>query len=349
MKFDNIGNIKEYILSKVSEEQIFSHYLHISTSDITESINYGCKVKNTQRNDSNASVQFKFNGRKVKMLDYGSRVYNGDCFHIVGLCLFKDCNKPKDFMYILNHIIESMIDKNIQYIHTEKQISKKNKQFQIEIEPRRLSGFDYNYFKQYLIRAETIDKSNVNVVDNYHLNGELNFYRYNQTDPCYGYFIDNLPTSLWKLYFPLRNKNKLKFITNNLAPIEGFRFLKPNKNLILTKSNKDKLLLKQVVNDLNIRNTEVGNVSSESTIIFDDDLVNWLNKRYDKVFTLFDTDEAGLDATNYCIAKYNYTPFLFLSGVAELTKKDLTDTAKVTDYKYILNTILTNYNKIYER
>jgi hypothetical protein len=145
----------------------------------------------------------------------------------------------------------------------------------------------------------------------------------------------------------LREKNKVKFITNNTIPIEQFRFLKPNENLIITKANKDKLLLKQVINDLNICNTEVTNLSSETTIIFSPELLHYLNSRYRRIFTLFDNDRAGIDATNHCAITYKYISYL-CTGVSCLTSKDLTDTSKKEGYQYILDLILNNYNKIYE-
>lgn len=339
MKFADVKTIKEYILSKVTEEQIFSHYLDIPISDIIESINNPShKVLNRHRFEQNPSVRF-VNKYRLKMLDYGSRSWSGDCFQIVGNILRKNCNETKDFMFILNDIINTLVDKNTTYIPMNLPVTQKITTLtKIDILIRDFNKFDYNYFNKYGIRKESL--INTFCIENYWIDDIINSYEYNKSDPCYCYYLGKLKdTILWKLYFPNRKENK--FITNNKICIENINEIKSNRFLILIKAQKDRILLKQILKDLNISTIDIYSVLSESVNI-PDNILQYLRSNYNNIFSIMDNDKAGIDATNNLIATKNIYPF-FLVGHLDKMSKDVSDTSKDKGYKYTVDLIKDNY------
>ena len=343
MIFLESTKIKQYILSKVSEEAIFSYYLQLPISDITDSITKSNKkIKNIYRNEKNPSVKFEYsNSGKLKMIDYGSKLWCGDCFHIAGVILNKDCNNNKGFMMILNDILQNVVNDKNYYIPIDKPIINQNpnKIKTIELLSQPFTIFDNNYFKQFHIKPESI--KNTFAVNHYWIEGKMNIYEYSEKDPCYAYFIDNLENNvLWKLYFPLRTK--VKFITNCPLPIEGLTQLKGNKYLIITKSKKDKFLLDQIFRDLNIKNIDVTTVLSES-INVSKEIINYLKSKYKLILTIFDNDECGNEQTEYFAGTHYIYPFFFWGIKGENQSKDVSDTSRDYGYKHIVSLVRDNY------
>jgi hypothetical protein len=347
MKFYNLNKLKEYIFSKITEIDIFSYYLNISNSDIINSINNSSKIKNHFRVEKNPSIEFKYsNSGKLRMIDYGSRIWCGDCFHIAGLILNKNSNDNKDFIYILKDIINNVICDKTEYSIsiTNDNIKQQQNDFtKIDILTQDFTQFDYNYFKQYHIRQESI--KNIFVVKQYWINNKLNLYNYNQNDPCFAYFLDKYHDKIiWELYFPLR-KNGMKFLTNNSIPIKSITQLKPNKYLIITKSKKDKILLEQIFNDLDIIDVSIAQIHSES-VNMTQDIIDYLKKLYKVILTIFDNDDCGKEQTNYFAAKFLIYPFPFQGGLDMKLSKDISDTSKDYGYNYILNIVRLSYIKL---
>jgi len=343
MRFADIKTIKEYILSKITEELIFSYYLDIPVSDIIDSINNASsKVRNKHRFEQNPSVKFVNNG-KLRMKDFGSRQWCGDCFHIAGLVLRRDCNDSRDFMYILNHIIENLVNKDIKYITIDVPLTINKGFTKIDVLVKDFNKCDYNYFNQYHIRNESL--INIFPVENYWIDNVINKYQYSKSDPCYTYYLGNTNNDiLWKLYFPYRKPKDVRFITNNKICIENINEIKGNRILILTKSQKDKILLRQIFKDLNITIVDVYSTLSE-TIHIPEDILRYLRSKYNNIYSLFDTDSAGIDATNYLLATHNIYPYLLVGQYSKLAK-DPSDTSKQYGYNHILNIIKERYINI---
>jgi len=88
---------KDYILSKVSQEQIFEHYLPIKVT--TEGL-----IKSPLRNDKNPTASFYYsqNG-KLRFRDFGGNFW-GDCFDLVALYENLNANNKKDFNILLDKL-----------------------------------------------------------------------------------------------------------------------------------------------------------------------------------------------------------------------------------------------------
>ncbi len=339
MKFENIKTIKEYILNNTTEETIFSYYLNVPISDIIDSINNkSFKIKNKHRFEKNPSITFT-NHNRLRMVDYGSREWTGDCFHIVGKVLRKNCNDSKEFMYILNDIITNVIKQNTQYIGIDIPVTTKKVELtKIDILIRDFNKLDYDYFFQFGIKKESL--INTFAIENYWINDILNVYEYKKNNPCYCYYLGKIDnTILWKLYFPYKTENR--FITNNKLCIENINEIKGNKILLLTKSQKDKILLRQIFKDLNIRIIDVFSTNSEA-IHISESIINYLKSKYNIIVSMFDNDKAGINGTEYLINTYKIYPF-FLIGCKAILSKDISDSVKDYGYKKILDLIKQGY------
>lgn len=324
--------IKDYILDNIDQILIYSYYLHIPKEDIQYNIlNANEKLCNPLRNDKHPSLSFKYYGNKLICKDFGDSRFRGDIFEIVGYVLNKNCRNSEDFVYICNDIIlncQSNFKQNLEINNYEQELISKET-LEIDIDIRHPNRLDYIYWELYGIKKENIN-TKVFVCDRYRLNGWQTPYRYSGSDPCYAYLVN---PNRYKLYFPYRNKQNRKFITNNRSPIECLHEIRYIDYICLIKGYKDKILLEQMCKEKGINNILFLPAASE-TVRLTDDIYNIL-KRYclsGKIYTIFDTDSVGIESAKHLQDQYNTIPIYFTSNYKS---KDPSDMVKDYNYKKV--------------
>lgn len=334
--------IKDYILDVIDQAIIFSKYLGISPDDIKYTIyNPNEKIKNPLRIDKHPSLSFKYYGNKLICKDFGDGRFRGDVFEIAGYVLGKNCKNAEDFIYICNDIIlrcSQDITFNIETSREElKRINKHN--IEIDIDIRRPNKIDYVYWETYGINKEYLNKY-VYIVDRYRLDGWQTPYRYSGVDPCYAYYVN---PNKYKLYFPRRNKHQMKFITNNRCPIECLHTLKPINYIVLIKGYKDKILLNRICDEYNVNDILFLPAASE-TIVLPKDIYKLLisHSLSGKIFTMFDTDAAGIKSAQNLQSEYNTIPIYFTGSYRSKDPSDM-----VKDYGY--KKVFTHFNNVLKK
>lgn len=324
--------IKDYILDNIDQILIYSYYLHIPKEDIQYNIlNANEKLCNPLRNDKHPSLSFKYYGNKLICKDFGDSRFRGDIFEIVGYVLNKNCRNSEDFVYICNDIIlncQSNFKQNLEINNYEQELISKET-LEIDIDIRHPNRLDYIYWELYGIKKENIN-TKVFVCDRYRLNGWQTPYRYSGSDPCYAYLVN---PNRYKLYFPYRNKQNRKFITNNRSPIECLHEIRYIDYICLIKGYKDKILLEQMCKEKGINNILFLPAASE-TVRLTDDIYSIL-KRYclsGKIYTIFDTDSVGIESAKHLQDQYNTIPIYFTSNYKS---KDPSDMVKDYNYKKV--------------
>lgn len=325
--------LKQYILDKIDQSEIFAKYLGIDKSEIHYCIiNTNEKIKNPLRDDSDPSLGFKWYGDKLIARDFADKKYRGDIFQIVGIVLDKNCNNPSDFVDICSDIIDNCTGENrnkSRVIKVEHKIHKKE-HLDIEFISRRFNKSDYKFYENQGITEEYVD-AYIRCADSYFLNGWKAPYKYKTADPCYVYDVN--PNCL-KLYFPYRGKRDTRFITNNRIPIECIDEITQNDYLFITKAFKEKILFHRMMNHYNLKNINVIPLASESAVLTDD-IYNLLKSRTNiKIFSILDTDKAGIESMLSMENQFNIEPIFFTQGY---NAKDPTDMVKETNYKTVLN------------
>lgn len=314
---------KDLILSRLSEEQIFSFYI-------------GSEIKNKKlfrsklRNDKNPTCSMYRNKS-------GSLIYKDfatdqhlNCFAYV-MELFK-CDYHTAIRIIANDFNiapDSSISKNRGKIISrdfriaEKEFSK------IQIEAQEFTDLELKWWSNYGITSEILKKYEVYSCKHVFLNGQL-IAKSQQHCPIFGYYGKKYQgNELWKIYFPKRKE--CRFIGNYPSKkMQGYEQLpKTGKICVITKSQKDCMTLYSLGIPACAPNSET--VIPSSAIIED------LRKRFKYVIALWDNDYTGITFLNKFKKKY---PELIYTWIPRsLGAKDISDFYKENGRKATLNLI----------
>lgn len=362
---------KTTILNKISQISIFSVYFNIPIDIINYCINTGELIKSPIREDNHPTCGFKYDNKgKLKFKDFAGYFW-GDCFDAVALIMSNiyntsiDISKKEDFVKVLKHIaftfkdiyygtekdnnIDNVISNSLSNIKKQKPI--------IELVTREWNNNDINYWKQFGISIQDLNINFVYPVEQFYINRKINpnaKYYYDSKDPCYGYLLgkDKSGTLNIKLYFPKRNKNFTKFITN-CNHLEGIYGLNNNtyNYIIITKSTKDRISLKvnidKVLKNNNINSISIGiiNIPHETYKLRQNEY-NWLISKVHNGFILsfMDNDRTGKLEAKWLKDNYNIKPILINNK--EYDAKDFSELISKYGYLKTEELILLTLNNI---
>jgi len=171
---------------------------------------------------------------------------------------------------------------------------------------------DSNYWLSYRIGKSLLDTYNVKPIDYYNLvkqeSNEVKKLKIGSKF-CYGYFDKN--GEVYKVYQPHSKKHKFFKAKQYLQGFDQLKFNQPY--LVICSSLKDAMCLRSMG-----YNIEVIAPDSENTMI-KPHIIEHLKKKYKKVITLFDNDEAGKNA----VGKYANT--YKIHGCVPTICKDISD------------------------
>lgn len=352
---------KEYIESKISQELIVSKYLDIPIEVVEHCIKNNALIKSVFRDDDfNKSMGIQYNAKgRLKVRDFGGFGFFGDCYDCVGYVLSIvyerkiEPNNKQDFYFILKHIAYTFSDiidgkesdPNVQLRIQDAIVKGKSRRAIIEIVPRSWNHYDKEVWGKWNINLNYLNTHFVIPVDQYYINRGVDTvpkYYYSKKDPCYAYTIgqDKHGIYLFKLYFPLRNRERqLKFITNSNV-LEGLLNLELDNYdyILITKSSKDRLSIGShlfaypLYGGANNEKLNIGiiNLPSESYNLKQNEynyLVGKL-KNTGMILSLMDFDRTGRKCSKYLEEVYNI-PYLFITrgelGLPNLECKDFAD------------------------
>lgn len=329
---DNLGIYpkltKDYILERLSEEEIMEYYTNIP---VVEENFYGSSFCSPFREDNFPTCNYYYSPKdqKLRLRDFAGRsngiydrIYNADIFDVVGYYSNLNPNIKQHFILIL-HIIakdfklhkykddsEEVIKLNNFLI---KQKNKKQRLTIFKVVPRKWNKGDEHYwFNKYGISSKTLKEGRVYPVQELYVESKQQtldrYYIYKYSDPAYAYYggIEN-EIHIWKIYFPLRSKNKnLSKIVTNKGFVQGFETFLPCRIGVVTKSYKDVLALKEF-------GIQAISLSSESTPLTKDEHFR-LRMYCDFVVSLLDYDRAGIKMANYLKKEFNIKPLMLTRG-----------------------------------
>ena len=284
---------KDFILSKVSQQEIFEMFLNLPVVP-------GKKYCSPLRKDDNPTCEYRYTNNKLYFVDYSGDFY-GDCFDVVQRMY--GINYLKSLMLVSKKFNLSDVTFAAQkqpQTTIEKEHFKSYRE--IEIMVREWSANDLEYWNKFEINLKTLQFFNVFPTQYVFLDGEI-MYSHNQSNPGYAYRFDN---KKYKIYFPFRNHNESRFISNT-THIQGLNQLpKSGKLLILTKSMKDIMVLRRF-----------GFYSiafqSESIVPKPEDIEPFL-QNWDKVVSFYDFDRAGIRSANKMRKLYGIQPVFLTNG-----------------------------------
>lgn len=368
---------KQTILEKVSQVNIFATYLGISVETIYNCINNGELICNPLRIDNHPTAGFRYNNRgKLKFKDFANDEFWGDCFDIVALVMSNIYNKPynisnkEDFIKVLRHITFTFKDifygkeKDINVINdinTAINVIKHKKPI-IELVVREWNYNDEKYWNTFGVSIKFLNLNFIYPVEQYYINRNINpepKYFYSANDPCYGYFLgkDSNGVNNIKLYFPKRNKDITRFITN-CNHLEGIYNLDRNDYniIVITKSTKDRVSIGSAIikNSLlygGLIKDRIGiiNIPHETYKLRNNEY-DWLQSKLTengKIVSLMDNDRTGKIEAIWLRNTYSIIPIIIPDNYKS---KDFAELVANNNFKTISNLIVSTiqYIKEYE-
>lgn len=171
------------------------------------------------------------------------------------------------------------------------------------INERKWTIEDRDYWLSFRIGKTMLDTYNVKPIEYYNLikedQGELKKLRI-AGKHMYGYFDKH--GEVFKIYQPHSKKHKFYKVKPYLQGFDQLKFNQPY--LVICSSLKDAMCLKSMGYNL-----EVLAPDSENTMI-KAHIIEHLKKKYKKVITLFDNDDAGKHAVDVYAKTYNVDGFV---------------------------------------
>lgn len=368
---------KQAILEKVSQVNIFATYLGISVETIYNCINNGELICNPLRIDNHPTAGFRYNNKgKLKFKDFANDEFWGDCFDIVALVMSNIYNKPynisnkEDFIKVLRHITFTFKDifygkeKDINVINdinTAINVIKHKKPI-IELVVREWNYNDEKYWNTFGVSIKFLNLNFIYPVEQYYINRNINpepKYFYSTNDPCYGYFLgkDSNGVNNIKLYFPKRNKDITRFITN-CNHLEGIYNLDRNDYniIVITKSTKDRVsigsaIMKNLFLYGGLIKDRIGiiNIPHETYKLRNNEY-DWLQSKLTengKIVSLMDNDRTGKIEAIWLRDTYNIIPIIIPN---HYKVKDFAELVANNNFKTISDLIINTiqYIKEYE-
>jgi hypothetical protein len=368
---------KQAILEKVSQVNIFATYLGISVETIYNCINNGELICNPLRIDNHPTAGFRYNNKgKLKFKDFANDEFWGDCFDIVALVMSNIYNKPynisnkEDFIKVLRHITFTFKDifygkeKDINVINdinTAINVIKYKKPI-IELVVREWNYNDEKYWNTFGVSIKFLNLNFIYPVEQYYINRNINpepKYFYSTNDPCYGYFLgkDSNGVNNIKLYFPKRNKDITRFITN-CNHLEGIYNLDRNDYniIVITKSTKDRVsigsaIMKNLFLYGGLIKDRIGiiNIPHETYKLRNNEY-DWLQSKLTengKIVSFMDNDRTGKIEAIWLRDTYNIIPIIIPN---RYKVKDFAELVANNNFKTISDLIINTiqYIKEYE-
>ena len=296
----------EYILSKVSEYDIYASYIG--------QFKPGLIYNSPFRKDTNPSFGIFLSKRTGKLLfkDHGSGVC-GDVIKFV-----REYTGISNYNEVLQEIVKRLKITNKTVLKSTKPIE--SKETVIGIVRQAFTKIDEQYWGSYHISMPTLEKYNVHSIKYYLCNGIVKGI-YKDENPMYAYKVYNN----FKIYRPLGDKfTKWR---NNLTEfdVQGYAQLPKKGNLlIITKSLKDVMVLHEM-------GYNAVSPSSESTFI-PDVVLNDLKKRFKHILLCFDRDIPGVQNMRKVSLKTGLNGFLVHKS---FKAKDISDAVKTNGFESV--------------
>jgi len=289
----------------------FQHYLGLSQYLDGQDVKIR-SIINTKERTPSMHIYFDPKINRYKFKDFSSGIH-GDCIELVKVvCNLK--SRSEASVKIIQDYNEYVLNNG----HNPVQEYKVHSRYKVtDYEMRHWTTIDQKYWTKFNIGSRLLEKYNVAPLEFYTMSKEndegkedrITIKGYN----IYGYFKDD--GTLYKIYQPKVSDKKFIKVKNYIQGSDQLQYDK--KYLVITSSLKDLMAF----NRLKLSDAESIAPDSENTLI-PDNMLNKIVSKYEKVFVLFDNDEAGVRSMMRYKEKYGFD-YVILN-----MEKDLSDSIK---------------------
>lgn len=300
---------KEYILTYLTQEEIFEYFLGIP-------VVIGEYFRSPLRKDENPTCNFAYHRGTLFYRDWAT-TKPMDCFEVVKYLY--NCNFYDALGIIEREMIKGSkeplkpIKRDHKPVHHERKST-------INVKFSNWQKPVIEYLKSYSITLEQCNKFNIRPIDRVWVNGNLGWV-YSDHDPAVGYYfgIDEKGIEKWKIYF-FKRKRAYRFITNTNRINGWIQIPKTGDHLIITKSLKDVVCLDTF-------GIPAIAMQSETTIPYDY-IIEDLQNRFFNIYSFYDYDRTGVSNANKLRKLYGIKPIFLTNGrfnTIDYKAKDFSD------------------------
>jgi hypothetical protein len=307
----------------------FQHYLGLAEYLDGQDVKIK-SIVNTSEKVPSMCIYYDVNKNKYRFKDFSSGL-GGDCIELV-----KIVTNLKTRGQAAMKIIEDYNEYILNNGHNPVQQYKAHSKYKVtDYEMRHWTTIDQKYWTKFNIGSRLLEKYNV---------APLEFYTMSKEDAngkessitiegfnIYGYFKDD--GTLYKIYQPMVSDKKFIKVRNYIQGSDQLSYNK--KYLVITSSLKDLMAF----NRLKLSDAESIAPDSENTLI-PDNMLNKIVSKYEKVFVLFDNDEAGIRSMERYKDKYGFD-YVILD-----MEKDLSDSIQKYGITETRDTLLPLLKKL---
>jgi len=299
------------IISSIYEvpvEWIFENYLTLPAKLSGQDV----KIKSVFNPKDNTPSMFIYHSRttsKYKYKDF-STGKQGDGIELVKELFFL----PKRFdaaLKIINDYNEFTLSNGSFNI---KQFTIHSKYELHSVQQRNWTESDSEYWTEYKIGSKLLEHYNIQPLESFTLKKNGTDDIVIRSTKIYGYFRTD--GSIYKIYQPLMTDRKFFKVKNYIQGTDQLTYAVPY--LVICSSLKDIMAF----NKMGFKNAECIAPDSEN-VMLSKEVVEKLLKRYKKVVTLFDNDQAGITS----MIKYNKE--FGIRGAHLKLENDLADCIKI--------------------
>lgn len=312
--------IAQDLVDKLDDYDIFAYYMG--------AFKVGKLYNSPLRTDDKIPSFAVFRGRRGNLMfkDHGSGEA-GNALQFIRLYKNIKCEAEleRELLRIISHTKPT-------HAATSTRDYKSTEQVEIGIVRQPFTEVDVNYWGQYGISVETLQKYQVFSIK-YFLCNRIVSGVYKESNPMYAYKVNDR----FKIYRPLNSKYT-KWRTNlTNSDVQGLAELPKGKRklLIITKSLKDVMVLHEMGYDAIA-------ASSETTFI-PNDILATLRGKYKKILILYDRDKTGMKKAREYSRNYKLDAFFVHKKYKAKDVSDAVETAGFIEVKQWLNKTLEKY------
>lgn len=347
----------QYIFERVTQEEIMEFYTGIPVNRHTLS---GNSFTSPMRTDKNPTCNYYYHTDKkgitrLKLKDWNGS-FDGDVFDVAAWATKINTKTSQGFKLLQHAIakdfkIHKYKDDSSERTKLETFINTYIEQQDIKVfkvVPRAWNGFDKKYwYDTFGVPSVLLKEAKVIPVQEFYIednNGYMKkVYSYYSKDPAYAYYGGKVNgITIWKIYFPSRNRTQKKFFVNYNF-IQGKHLFQPAKVGIITKSYKDVLVFK-------LFGIEAIGIPSETYVMTKDEVFD-IKSKCDIVLTNFDYDRAGILLANRYKREHGIQPLMFTRGrynQPDFGVKDFSEFREAFGFERTLQLVLSLYDKYQE-
>lgn len=269
----------ESILEKIDAYTIYRHYIG---KDFP--LNKAFHSPMPGRRDKHPSFLIGTKHGVLKHKDFADSNFEGNCFKFV-MQMF-NLDFPSALAKINRDFSLGIGGNNFHYDEMKERIAYEiapivaKKHSLIQVRSRRFDASDLAYWELFGIGEETLKEENIYAIKEAWCNGTKLGIK--QTELAFGYLYDDK----WKIYRPYADK-KHKWLSN--VPndrMDGLENIISCDKAIITKSKKDKIVLKQIFPYVcSVQSESKGAINQESLLV--------LQKNAKEIYVNFDSDATG--------------------------------------------------------